>query len=101
MILAARRWHDETYRHQAVKLINDIMAKKVNNETNCLTVGNWSDQDSKYYYLLRTSDCLPKELLAFYQVTKDERWLLIRKTMLERLRQLSNQSKSGLIPDFA
>lgn len=40
LILAARRWHDETYRHQAVKLINDIMAKEVNNETNCLTVGN-------------------------------------------------------------
>ena len=101
LILAARRWHDETYRHQAVKLINDIMAKEVNHETNCLTVGNWADQDSKYYYLLRTSDCLPKELTAFYQVTKDERWLLIRKTILKRLRQLSNQSKSGLIPDFA
>ena len=101
LILAARRWHDSSYHKQAVKLINEIMAKEVNPETSCLTVGNWADQESKYYYLFRTSDCLPKELEAFYQVTGDKRWLVVRKTMLKRLKQLSAQSKSGLVPDFA
>lgn len=101
LILAARRWHDASYRQQAVKLINDIMFYEVNHETNCLTVGNWANKDSKYYYLFRTSDCLPKELKAFYQVTGDKRWLVVRETMLKYLKELSAQSKSGLVPDFA
>ena len=40
-------------------------------------------------------------MIAFYKATGDDRWLTIKRTMLERLYQLSRQHKTGLVPDFA
>ena len=77
------------------------MRYEYNPTTHALTVGNWADSKSKYYNLMRTSDVLPTMFDQFYRESNDSRWLLIKKTMLKRLNQLSHQHKSGLVPDFA
>ena len=101
LFLAAKRWKNPAYQRQGQKLIADILRYEYNPTTHALTVGNWADSKSKYYNLMRTSDVLPTMFDQFYRESNDSRWLLIKKTMLKRLNQLSNQHKSGLVPDFA
>ena len=101
LFLAAKRWKNPAYQRQGQKLIADILRYEYNPTTHALTVGNWADSKSKYYNLMRTSDVLPTMFDQFYRESNDSRWLLIKKTMLKRLNQLSHQHKSGLVPDFA
>ena len=101
LFLAAKRWKNPAYQRQGQKLIADILRYEYNTTTHALTVGNWADSKSKYYNLMRTSDVLPTMFDQFYRESNDSRWLLIKKTMLKRLNQLSHQHKSGLVPDFA
>lgn len=101
LFLAAKRWKNPAYQRQGQKLIADILRYEYNPTTHALTVGNWADSKSKYYNLMRTSDVLPTRFDQFYRESNDSRWLLIKKTMLKRLNQLSHQHKSGLVPDFA
>lgn len=101
LFLAAKRWKKPAYQRQGQKLIADILRYEYNPTTHALTVGNWADSKSKYYNLMRTSDVLPTMFDQFYRESNDSRWLLIKKTMLKRLNQLSHQHKSGLVPDFA
>ena len=101
LFLAAERWENNQYQVQGQKLISDILRYEYNPTTQALTVGNWADSKSKYYNLLRTSDVLPTMFDKFYQESDDSRWLVIKKSMLKRLNQLSHQHKSGLVPDFA
>ncbi|MFM9785452.1 hypothetical protein, partial [Streptomyces scabiei] len=54
-----------------------------------------------YYNLIRTSDVAPGFFEKFYQQTHDKRWLTIKNTMLDRMVDLSDQHKTGLVPDFA
>ncbi len=65
-----------------------------------LTVGNWANQDSEFYHLMRTSDTLPAQFQIFYEVTKDSKWLDIKEKMLQQLQTISSQTKTGLLPDF-
>ena len=49
---------------------------------------------------MRTSDTLPQQFQAFYELTKDKQWLTIRDNMLSKLEAISADNKTGLIPDF-
>lgn len=101
LLKASKIWHNEQFKDEARTLMNDILRYEYNPQTNTLTVGNWANSKSKFYNLMRTSDVMPEFFDDFYQETGDRRWLLIKKTMLKRLNQLSHQHNSGLVPDFA
>lgn len=83
------------------QLTADILSYEYNSTTHTLTVGNWANQDSTYYNLMRSSDVMPDFFEAFYESTHDKRWLTVSNTMLDRLVDLSNAHSTGLIPDFA
>lgn len=101
LLMASKYWENEQYKEEAIALLRDILRYEYNPETRTLTVGNWADSKSKYYNLMRTSDVMPEFFDNFYKATGDQRWIVIKKTMLKRLNQLSHQHKSGLVPDFA
>lgn len=101
LLMASKQWKNSNYKKEAKVLLQDILRYEYNFGTGTLTVGNWADYKSKYYNIMRTSDVMPVFFDNFYQATGDSRWLKIKNTMLERLNQLSEQHKTGLVPDFA
>lgn len=103
LIQAAKAWPDskDKYLGEAKAILNDIFKYNYNDELKILTVGNWAGKDSKYYNMIRTSDVMPVQFDAFYHTTHDKRWLEVKASMLGHLKQLSDQHKSGLVPDFA
>lgn len=102
LIEAAQVWPDraEDYRNQARALLEDILRYNYNETTGVLTVGNWADSQSPFYNLMRTSDTLPQQFEAFYELTQNQQWLAIKDRMLDKLIQVSDESKTGLLPDF-
>ncbi|EEJ71339.1 glycosyl hydrolase family 8 [Lactobacillus ultunensis DSM 16047] len=101
LLLASKQWKNKKYKNEATALLADILHYEYNARTKTLTVGDWANSKSKYYNLMRTSDVMPEFFDNFYQATGDGRWLIIKKTMLKRLNELSHLHKSGLVPDFA
>lgn len=101
LILASKEYENIYYKNEAVRILQDVLRYEYNTKTKTLTVGNWANEKSKYYNLMRTSDVMPEFFDSFYKTTGDKRWLTIKKTMLKRLYQLSCKNKSGLVPDFA
>lgn len=89
------------YRAIERQLTADILRYEYNSTTHTLTVGNWANEKSPYYNLLRTSDVIPNFFQAFYEFTHDSRWLTVKHTMLERMVNLSDDHDTGLVPDFA
>ena len=102
LLKAAQQWPKQAkdYQAQAKAILEDILAHNYNEETGVLTVGNWANQDSEFYHLMRTSDTLPVQFQIFYEVTKDSKWLDIKEKMLQQLQTISSQTKTGLLPDF-
>lgn len=102
LIQAAQLWKDQAseYEEQARVILQDILAYNYNSQANFLTAGNWASQESDYYWLMRSSDTLPQLFETFYDFTKDEQWLSIKASMLEKLEMISAQEDTGLIPDF-
>ena len=102
LLKAAQQWPKQAkdYQAQAKAILEDILAHNYNEETGVLTVGNWANQDSEFYHLMRTSDTLPAQFQIFYEVTKDSKWLAIKEKMLQQLQTISSQTKTGLLPDF-
>ena len=102
LLKAAQQWPKQAkdYQAQAKAILEDILAHNYNEETGVLTVGNWANQDSEFYHLMRTSDTLPAQFQIFYEVTKDSKWLDIKEKMLQQLQTISSQTKTGLLPDF-
>lgn len=101
LLLASREYRDIYYHGEAVSLLQDILRYEYNSQTQTLTVGNWAQKGSRYYNLLRTSNVVPEFFTDFYHATGDWRWLLLKKSMLRHLEQLSQQHRTGLVPDFA
>lgn len=89
------------YRKLERHLISDILAYEYNPQTRALTVGDWATSKSKYYRLMRTSDVAPTFFDQFYQLSHDQRWQTVKKGMLAHLADLSQQHRTGLVPDFA
>ncbi|WP_281165608.1 glycosyl hydrolase family 8 [Liquorilactobacillus sicerae] len=103
LIQAAKAWPQNaaSYRRQAKLILQDILKYDYNPQDGLLTVGNWATSDKKARNLLRTSDVLPKQFTAFYHLTGNRIWLKIKQRMLATLLALSQQHKTGLLPDFA
>lgn len=102
LLVASKQWtnHSQEYKNQAKSILDDILKYNYNKTTGVLTVGNWADEHSDYYHLMRTSDTLPQYFQEFYNATGNERWLDIKNKMLQSLVQISSQSETGLLPDF-
>lgn len=100
---AAKVWPRKApYYHKLEQQIaTDILKYEYNPTTHMLTVGDWVTKDSKFYYLLRTSDVMPTIFDHLYDRTHDSRWQMIKNNMLDRLTALSKQHQTGLVPDFA
>lgn len=100
---AAQVWpkHKHYYLSLERKLADDILKYEYNSHTGTLTVGDWADKRSPYYTLMRTSDVMPNSFDRLYHDTNDHRWLAVKDKMLDRLVNLSDQHKTGLVPDFA
>lgn len=102
LIKAADLWPSKAdeYKNQAQALLNDILTHNFNSELTILTVGNWAQVDSNYHNLMRTSDVLPIQFQAFYELTGNKQWLGIKVSMMSKLEQMSEENSTGLIPDF-
>ncbi len=102
LIQASHVWKDKatSYQKQAKAILADILAYNYNKTTGVLTLGNWADEASKNHYLMRTSDVVPAQFQAFYDLTGDKTWLDVNDKMLTALEKMSNQTKTGLVPDF-
>lgn len=100
---AAKVWPQRrNYYHKIEsRIAADILKYEYNSRTKTLTVGDWATSKSKYYTLMRTSDVMPLVFERLYHDTNDRRWLVVKDKMLDRLVDLSNQHKTGLVPDFA
>ncbi|WP_057741873.1 glycosyl hydrolase family 8 [Liquorilactobacillus capillatus] len=103
LIEAGKKWPNQAkdYNQQAKKILTDLLKYNYNSETRSLTVGNWATDTSEYSNLLRTSDVLPAQFNEFYRLTQNKTWLLLKDSMLQKLQSLSQQNKTGLLPDFA
>ncbi|MBB1080019.1 beta-glucanase [Limosilactobacillus sp. STM2_1] len=100
---AATIWPEQSAYYQKLecKIAADILRYEYNPTTQTLTVGDWVSKDSKYYYLLRTSDVMPEVFDDLYERSHDIQWQIVKDNMLDRLVALSNQHRTGLVPDFA
>lgn len=101
LLEASKEWHEPSYKKEALAILRDILTYNYNKTLHTLTVGNWATKETKYYAMIRTSDCLPKLFDTFYEATNDENWQWIHQNMMMYLKQLSDQQKTGLLPDFA
>lgn len=103
LIEASKAWPKEKnkYLEEATAILNDILKYNYNPQLKILTVGNWANAKTKFYNMMRTSDVMPQQFDAFYKLTGNPIWLEIKNSMLNDLNKLSNQSKVGLVPDFA
>lgn len=82
-------------------LAADILSYEYNSTTHTLTVGDWANQQSHYYNLMRSSDVMPTIFQTLYESTHNKLWQTVSNTMLDRMVNLSNEHATGLIPDFA
>ena len=102
LIEAAKQWPDqaEAYQTQARAVLEDILKHNYSEANGVLTVGNWANTESQFHNLMRTSDTLPEQFQAFYDLTQNEQWLTIKDNMLDKLDKISSEHKTGLLPDF-
>lgn len=103
LALAAKTWPNKaTYYHQLERqLATDILTYEYNPQTGVLLTGDWVDAKSRYRKLMRTSDVMPVVFDRLSQDTGNTQWQAVKATMLDRLVDLSNEHKTGLVPDFA
>ena len=101
LLRANKIWPGHGYKTQALNLIKDIKKLEVNNSAKMISVGDWANEDSSFYNVMRTSDVMPKAFEEFYHASGDRSWLTIKKQMLDYLQQISSKHNTGLVPDFA
>ncbi len=100
---AAEVWPNSkiNYQKKALTILDSIKKHNYNEKTKVLTVGNWATNSKFYANLFRPSDVMPLYFDLFFEKTDDLFWSKIKKNSLELLTELSEDSQSGLIPDFA
>ncbi|BCA86250.1 glucanase [Enterococcus saigonensis] len=103
LIKASKLWPQSKYDYASAanNLLADIKNYNYNEETGFLTVGDWATVDQKASKILRPSDIMPAYFTTFYSFTKDSFWNHLNIRGIELLQILSEQSKTGLMPDFA
>uniref|UniRef100_UPI0025A66C24 hypothetical protein n=1 Tax=Duncaniella muris TaxID=2094150 RepID=UPI0025A66C24 len=75
---AAVVWPNRSAYYQKIErnIAADILRYEYNPTTQTLTVGDWVTKESKYYYLLRTSDVMPDVFDDLYEISP---WNMARK----------------------
>lgn len=103
LLMADQKWGSTgnfNYKKIAINILGELLQYNYNDENELLRVGNWAKNDEKYNNLIRTSDLIPSYFKKFYEVTNDKRWQNIYLKSIKVLSNLSNENKTGLIPDF-
>ena len=103
LIEASKQWPNSqtNYKAAAQKLLSGIKARNYNSTNKLLTVGDWATKDSDSYNLIRPSDIVPSYFDTFAAFSGDDFWRTLKKNSVKALENLSNQHKTGLLPDFA
>lgn len=101
LLLAHRKWGDESYLREARRLIRALSTALVRPD-NTLRLGDW-DTKAASLEMIRTSDIMPTHFRAFQEATGDKRWLKVRRCSYALLGELQKSSApaTGLVPDFA
>lgn len=106
LLLASRRWREETYHEKAVQVMNDILkletVRGVDNRL-FLLPGLWGNEKNGYL-IQNPSYYSPAAFRLFYDTTQDSRWLDLIETSYWILSKsgtrLDNASGCGLTPDW-
>lgn len=103
LIQAEKLWPDsiEHYGDAAQKLLESIKNNNYSEKTGLLTVGNWATVDPKAEMLIRFSDIMPTYYKAFADFTDDPFWTKLEINATKALTQMSQETSTGLLPDFA
>lgn len=103
LIEASKQWPNSqtNYKAAAKKLLLGIKARNYNSTNKLLTVGDWATKDSDSYNLIRPSDIVPSYFDTFAAFSGDNFWRTLKESSVKTLENLSNQHKTGLLPDFA
>ena len=105
LLLAHNQWKSNgtiNYLAEAKKIINDLFAKVINQNSYHILLGDWVDEDSKKYDGTRTSDFMCNHFEAFAKATNNKNWLNVSDacyTLLEAVQKEQNIT-TGLFPDF-
>lgn len=104
LLQADEKWGSQgqfNYLSLANQLLESLLNYTYQQETQLLAVGNWAINSEAHRNLIRTSDLIPAYYRYFYQKTQQKTWERIADQAQKVLMTLSNQTATGLIPDFA
>lgn len=94
---------DINYKAEATAVINDIMTYEVNKKDWFIQLGDWvyyCDETENYYNATRASDFIIQYFPIFAEVTGDERWNNVYNGTYKIINELTENSETGLLPDF-
>lgn len=107
LLVAHKQWGSSgviNYKKEAKTYIDNILKYTIGKDTYLPLLGDWVKQNGKKYnqYTTRSSDFMLVNFRAFYNFTKDSRWLKVIKNTQIAIRnfQNTNTPKTGLISDF-
>lgn len=106
LLMADSIWGSDgeiNYKQTAIDVINDIMKYEVNKNDWILQLGDWvyySDSNDKYYSATRASDFIVQYMPIFAKVTGDENWLNVYNSTYSIINDITNEYKTGILPDF-
>lgn len=105
LLLAGKQWGSKgnvDYLAAAKQIIADIMQYEINLKTWSVLLSNAVEDDSKDYFDTRSSDFMPANFRAFYNVTNDVRWqqVIDKNYRLFSYMQSEYSPDAGLVPDF-
>ncbi|WP_195701587.1 glycosyl hydrolase family 8 [Companilactobacillus futsaii] len=101
LILADKHWGSKgkiNYHILAIRLLNDIYSQEINVKTGLPKLGNWTK--GRNNNVVRTSDLISAYFREFASYTKDGKWTKTMQNSQFTLQKLSNQNRTGLMPDF-
>lgn len=103
LIQAEKQWPHSTehYGRAARKLLDAIKTYNYSQTTGLLTVGNWASVDRRAEKMIRPSDIIPSYFDTFAAYTHDAFWTTLSNNAISALEKMSQQTASGLLPDFA
>ncbi len=107
LLLAHKQWGsggEINYKKEALLIIDSLLKYTIGEKSSLPLLGDWVDQNAKVYnqYTTRSSDFMPDHFLAFYNYTKNDRWLDAVKASLNALKEIQNLpiNKTSLVSDF-
>jgi len=99
LLLAHKRWEDQSYLSEARTIINALKASCVAPQTLRTRLGDWGHWGDPQGLNTRSSDWMPGHFRAFHRATNDDFWLRAADTVYSLLSQISNP-QTGLMPCF-